>query len=222
MHWLDVTADAQSVETRTEIRLDKPIFTMAIMLDDFAVPSWNRMLAMHHMTKNRLIRLTEARVREALCGHEWAVPIINIEYEALTKPTKGRKELVKQMRQENPAEHEFLKKFVAREEVVKAITERPREFDGPLTLKFSHWRKRLIDVDNLCVKPLIDAIVRTGLIPDDGPKNIKQIWQAQHSTKELENHDFGAEFVVCEIEEFQGFFTNVNKPEDEDDDEELA
>ena len=37
-------------------------------------------------------------------------------------------------------------------------------------VRITSYRKRLIDKDNLCLKPVMDALVKTGFLKDDSPK----------------------------------------------------
>lgn len=43
----------------------------------------------------------------------------------------------------------------------------------------THRRKRLIDLDNLCIKAALDGIVRLQIIPDDSAAYIKEITHCQ-------------------------------------------
>lgn len=52
------------------------------------------------------------------------------------------------------------------------------------SLSVLHYRKRLIDLDNLSIKAALDAIVRSGVLPDDSPKFIKEIRHEQIKSKE--------------------------------------
>lgn len=47
------------------------------------------------------------------------------------------------------------------------------------TLHFHSQRKRLIDVDNLSAKAVIDGLVRAGILEDDSPQFIESITHTQ-------------------------------------------
>lgn len=46
-------------------------------------------------------------------------------------------------------------------------------------IKLTHYRRRLLDVDNFCTKWLIDGIVKDGILPDDSPKEVRRVTHEQ-------------------------------------------
>lgn len=56
--------------------------------------------------------------------------------------------------------------------------EAPR-FAAPCRVHFHHVRKRLADLDNLCVKAVIDGLVQAGVFPNDTPQFIAEITHSQ-------------------------------------------
>ena len=54
-----------------------------------------------------------------------------------------------------------------------------QKFDSPVRLRFHHVRKRLIDIDNLSVKAVIDGLVHAGILADDSPERITEITHTQ-------------------------------------------
>ena len=64
VHWMDLVAraDEEVVTTHiTKLQIGEdefaPLFSMSIEIHNFAVPSWNRMLAMHEMSRMKLRKL---------------------------------------------------------------------------------------------------------------------------------------------------------------------
>jgi Holliday junction resolvase RusA-like endonuclease len=57
--------------------------------------------------------------------------------------------------------------------------EKITRFNTPVRLRFLHYRKRLIDLDNLCCKAAIDGLKKRGIIQDDGPDFIHEISHTQ-------------------------------------------
>ena len=202
MHWMDAVGNSGKVETRINESHDgTPFFNMAIFIERFSVPSWNRVLAMHHMSKNKLIGLTQCILDDTI-QHRFDehTELCLLEYDALCRPSEKKKNDLKL--------HKKVSKLKTKEGSKEPlITQRPKEFEGRVTIRFHHWRRRLIDIDNLCCKPLIDAIVRCGLLPDDGPSYIQQITQTQRKIVDLPN--LVDEMVLVEIEEFTSFRTQL-------------
>lgn len=63
-------------------------------------------------------------------------------------------------------------------------------------ITFYHYRKRLLDYDNLCTKAILDGVVREGILRDDNPQIIKEVRQKQIKIKSPEK-----ERVMVLIEE---------------------
>lgn len=205
MHWLDAIHDSVNVETRVQvITQGKPTFSMGIFMEDFAVPSWNRMLAMHRMTKNRFAQLTADIFNDTLIGsYDAQNEVDRMEYEMLLRPNQKRKEAWMQRKEQLP-----YRKRKGLEQ--PTITERPSELNRKVSIKFNHFRKRLIDVDNLCCKPLLDAVVRSGLLPDDGPKYVQSVQHCQRKMDEFPRlAGLPKEMLLIEIHEFVAFDTEI-------------
>lgn len=65
--------------------------------------------------------------------------------------------------------------------------EAPR-FNSPVRVTFHHYRKRLIDHDNLCTKGALDQVVRLGILPDDSAKWVKEVSHRQFKSSKEETH----------------------------------
>ncbi|MDX8390271.1 MAG: hypothetical protein R8M38_07255 [Mariprofundaceae bacterium] len=61
-------------------------------------------------------------------------------------------------------------------------------------------RPRLLDMDNLCAKQLIDGIVHSGLIPDDSPRFIHAYTVTQQQAKRGETHHINITMKIENIE----------------------
>jgi len=56
----------------------------------------------------------------------------------------------------------------------RVVKKKEKAPDPPcLVVRVTSIRKRLLDWDNLCVKPLVDGLRYAGLIPDDRPEICK-------------------------------------------------
>ena len=52
-------------------------------------------------------------------------------------------------------------------------------FDSPVRIVFRHYRKRIIDVDNVSGKAAVDGLVAAGILENDSPKYVKEIQHVQ-------------------------------------------
>ena len=59
------------------------------------------------------------------------------------------------------------------------VKRRDTQASCAVCVSFIHFRAKLIDLDNLDCKDLMDAIRDTGLVPDDGPQFVREIRQHQ-------------------------------------------
>ena len=59
-----------------------------------------------------------------------------------------------------------------------AEEETPR-LNPPVRVTFYHYRKRLIDPDNLCTKGALDQVVRSGILTDDTAQQVQEIRHRQ-------------------------------------------
>lgn len=205
MHWLDAIQNSWNVQTKVQVITEgKPTFSMGIFMEDFAVPSWNRMLAMHRMTKNRFAQLTANIFNDTLIGEDGVQNEVDrMEYEMYLRPNQKRKEAWMQRK-----EQVVYRKRKGLDQ--PTITERPAEFNKKVSIKFNHFRKRLIDVDNLCCKPLLDAVVRSGLLPDDGPRYVQSVQHCQRKMDEFPRvTGVPGEMILIEIHEFVAFDTEI-------------
>ena len=57
--------------------------------------------------------------------------------------------------------------------------EKAERLDSQVRVTFYHFRKRLIDPDNLSGKAVLDGIVRAGILADDTSVEIKEITHKQ-------------------------------------------
>lgn len=69
-------------------------------------------------------------------------------------------------------------------------------FTSLVDIYCDHYRIRLADQDNLCVKAVLDEIVRCGILRDDSAKEIREVRHRQHKVKNQEE-----ERTVVRIEE---------------------
>lgn len=75
-----------------------------------------------------------------------------------------------------------------------AVSEKgPKRLTPPVRITVHHYRNRLIDYDNLCIKAVLDGIVRAGILADDTPEQIEEITHKQYKSK--------TEKTIVEIEE---------------------
>jgi len=204
VHWMDLVdrADEDVVATHiTKMQIDEdvyvPVFSMSIEIQNFAVPSWNRMLAMHEMSRMKLRKMIHNIVGETVSGR-FPSELCLAEYQNLSRPSKKRKSELPGLRKKHQFEHARLKRFLANGYEREKITVRPKEFDSLVSLEFWHKRQRLIDLDNLCTKAVTDGLVNIGILPDDGPNNIATISHFQDVCPR------GEETLVIQIEEHFG------------------
>lgn len=204
VHWMDLVdrADEDVVTTHiTKLQIDDevyvPVFAMTIEIQNFAVPSWNRILAMHEMSRMKLRKLIHNIVGETVSGR-FPSELCLAEYENLSRPSKKRKAALPGLRKKHQFEHARLKRFLDNGYEREKITVRPKEFDSLISLDFYHKRQRLIDLDNLCTKAVTDGLVGIGILPDDGPDNIVSIQHFQDACPR------GEESLVIEIGEHWG------------------
>ena len=179
MHWMDVLREPGLRETTVISFGDVKAFGMVLWLEDFAVPSWNRLLAMHEMTRMRCRKLIHNIVCEQISGRNVS-RLCRLEYDAINRPTKAKKHDLKALRVAETPEHRRLKRFMEKGFERPRITERPEEFNGALGISMLHHRRRLIDIDNLSVKAVIDSLVEIGLLPTDSPECVKSVQIAQN------------------------------------------
>lgn len=59
-----------------------------------------------------------------------------------------------------------------------------KKITTPCRVVFYHYRKNLLDYDNLYTKSILDAVVRLGILEDDSPKYIQEISHKQIKSKE--------------------------------------
>ena len=185
MHWMDIVQNCSDQQLATGIanqQIDDEVycksFWMQICIEDFAVPSWNRLLAMHHMERAKCRSLIHNIVGETVSGR---VPseLALAEYDMLNRPTKKRKEQLSKLRIVHKFEYARLKRFLKNGHERPFITQRPKEFDDQVEVLFWHTRRRLIDIDNLSTKAVMDGLVEIGLLPDDNAKKVVQIGHRQ-------------------------------------------
>jgi Holliday junction resolvase RusA-like endonuclease len=54
----------------------------------------------------------------------------------------------------------------------------------PCNIHFHHMRKRMADIDGLSGKAVIDGIVRSGILADDSPEQVKQVSHSQEKSSQ--------------------------------------
>ena len=211
MHWMDIVQNCSDEQLATGItnhQVDEDeyekAFWMHICIEDFAAPSWNRLLAMHHMERAKCRSLIHNIVGETVSGREPS-ELALAEYELLNRPSKKRKEALRFLRHKHKFEHARLKRFIKNGKERPFITERPKEFNNQVEVVFMHTRRRLIDIDNLSTKAVMDGLVEIGLLPDDGANNVVSVEHRQRKcldSDELES----LQIEICEcVNMFRGF-----------------
>lgn len=132
MHWMDIVQNCSDSQLATGIsnhQVDEheyeKAFWMHICIEDFAVPSWNRLLAMHHMERAKCRSLIHNIVGETVSGREPS-ELALAEYELLNRPNRKRKEALRLLRQKHKFEHARLKRFIKNGHERPFITERPK------------------------------------------------------------------------------------------------
>lgn len=178
MHWMDVLSEPGLNKTSVIDIGGAKSFAMQLVISNLAAPSWNRLLAMHHMERAKIRSLIHNIVCETISGRDVSCLAV-IEYDALNRPGKAKKELLKTLRSEQVPEHRRLRRMLQNGYEREKITERPVEFDGPVAVVFKHFRYREIDNDNLSCKAVLDSLVQIGLIPDDSPQIVHTVTHQQ-------------------------------------------
>ena len=54
----------------------------------------------------------------------------------------------------------------------------------PAKIKITSYRHRLIDIDNICVKFIIDGLVEAGVLVDDSPEYVESVEILQEKSPE--------------------------------------
>jgi len=148
--------------------------TVCNMEIQIPMPTWNRVLSMHHYERKKLRDMIHGFVEQSVTGK------INKElsidkYLSVIRPSEKNKAAAKQSK---PSQY-----------APKPI-ERPKRKADPderYALRFVHYRKRKVDPDNLSTKAFIDGVVRGGILPDDTAKYIDSIGHSQVLILEGEN-----------------------------------
>lgn len=84
----------------------------------------------------------------------------------------------------------------SRSRSVEAIQVVP--FGSQVDIRFHCKRKRLIDIDNISVKAVIDGIVLAGLLRDDSPEFVRSVTVSQEKCKPGEEEE--TEVTLTEVE----------------------
>lgn len=178
MHWMDVLHEPGLTETYIASVNGHKAFAMRLFINDFAAPSWNRLLGMHHMERANLRCLIHNIVCESISGRNVS-QLALAEYDALNRPSKKKKEQLKELRKSQVPEKRRLARMLKQGYEREQITNRPTECNGPVAINFHHFRHRKIDNDNLSGKAMLDALVQIGLLPDDSPDVVYAITHQQ-------------------------------------------
>lgn len=141
---------------------------------DFAVPSWNRVIAMHRMTRMKCRKAVHRIVAEASMGRNPG-ELAYLHYENLARPNPKKKEELKKLGRSLKDERQKIKHFEKNGYEDIGITDRPDDWRDPVTILFHHYRKRSIDVDNLCTKSCVDALVHVGWLRNDDPSQVCEV-----------------------------------------------
>lgn len=59
-------------------------------------------------------------------------------------------------------------------------------FSSPVSIHIHSKRKRLVDIDGISAKAIIDGIVHSGLLVDDSPAYVKEVSYSQETSSEEE------------------------------------
>ena len=59
-------------------------------------------------------------------------------------------------------------------------------FDSPVDIYVNHYRTRLLDPSNCCIKAAEDAIVASGVLRDDSAKEVREVRHRQIKVKDYE------------------------------------
>jgi hypothetical protein len=60
-------------------------------------------------------------------------------------------------------------------------------FDSPVDVFVNHYRTRLLDPSNCCIKAAEDAIVAGGVLRDDSAKEVREVRHRQIKVKDYED-----------------------------------
>lgn len=66
---------------------------------------------------------------------------------------------------------------------------------SPVVIRFTHYRRKLADVDNFYTKHFIDSLVKNGLLPDDSPQFVKEVRHRQVKVESWEDERFDIEII---------------------------
>lgn len=64
--------------------------------------------------------------------------------------------------------------------------EKITQFHSPVSIHIHSKRKRLVDIDGISAKAIIDGIVHTGLLEDDSPTFVKEVSYSQEKSGDAE------------------------------------
>lgn len=201
MDWIDLP-ESNFLRTGIKNYEHGKMYGMLIQFPWFVAPSWNRIMRAHSHVKNKISRLTDAWVAESLMGRH--VPgVLCHEYLQLIRPNERRKRDLKVLKDQNVHDARWVKSVLERGYLRETISKSPPQFEHGVSINIFHFRKRQIDLDNLCVKFLIDGLVEVGLLSDDNHKQIRALQQIQLPAKMLVTplSDPGEEMVMVEITE---------------------
>lgn len=199
MHWMDVLHEPGLTETYVAEVNGTKAFAMRLFIADFAAPSWNRLLGMHHMERMKLRSLIHNIVCESISGRTPSTLAL-AEYDALNRPSKKKKLEVKQIRKQQVPEKRRLARLLSQGYERERITNRPTECNGPIAINFHHFRHRKIDNDNLSGKAMLDALVEIGLLPDDGPDVVYAVTHQQGRVSRDSPEGVGMEILELPLE----------------------
>lgn len=59
-------------------------------------------------------------------------------------------------------------------------------FSSPVSIHIHSKRKRLVDIDGISAKAIIDGIVHSGLLIDDSPAHVKEVTYTQETSQDEE------------------------------------
>jgi hypothetical protein len=176
-----------------------------IMLD-FEAISMNRYIALHPMQRMKLRRLERLIIEHELSCElikRWDEKLVILETlrHEIVSTSKKSKERAKEMRK-----HTLYKKLlpaIKKKTYDKPPLGRPLGFatdvdDQAIHIHFTHYRKRLLDIDNYVTKHIIDSFARVGLISSDDPSFCRAVTHSH-----CKNDDLGYSTIHVRVEKYE-------------------
>lgn len=144
-----------------------------------ALPTWNRVLAMHPQERKKLRHLMHLFVQLAV-DKQSPSQLELAEYGALIRPSKSSKELAKRLRKQTRKQAKRWE-LIAENNLAKAYFS--PMVSHQVTIDLCSYRKRLVDVDGVSAKSLIDGLVNSRVIEDDSVSFVECVTYRQVKAK---------------------------------------